>query len=221
VGDAEFQKKCLGKMQDVASQGRTVLFVSHNMSAIQNLCGRSILLLTGMVQAIGPVKEVIEQYSHSGHGNAANYWKRPFDQKIEIVGLDEITLILKGKQPSIKLGIEISLLMLTNNDKPIFMALDICDQAQTPIMQAVPKPHPFIDIVPGRKLFLLEVDLPPLIPGHYYVDFWLGSHFSTTNEYLKNIVSFEISEGPSEERNYPYSSAHGSIVPTSRCEALN
>ncbi|MBK6989944.1 MAG: ABC transporter ATP-binding protein [Bacteroidetes bacterium] len=52
VGDSEFQKKCLGKMQDVSSSGRTVLFVSHNMAAIQNLCDKAIFLKKGEVQTI-------------------------------------------------------------------------------------------------------------------------------------------------------------------------
>ena len=62
VGDAAFQKKCLGKMGEVAVGGRTVLFVSHNMSAISNLCQRCVLLQDGQVHATGPTSEVIEQY---------------------------------------------------------------------------------------------------------------------------------------------------------------
>jgi lipopolysaccharide transport system ATP-binding protein len=62
VGDAEFQKKCLGKMQSVVKQGRTVLFVSHNMAAVKSLCGRAILLDSGRAVAEGPVDEVIERY---------------------------------------------------------------------------------------------------------------------------------------------------------------
>ena len=62
VGDAEFQKKCLGKMGDVAGEGRTVLFVSHNMASIQNLCSTSILLKDGSISHIGPTEQVIESY---------------------------------------------------------------------------------------------------------------------------------------------------------------
>jgi lipopolysaccharide transport system ATP-binding protein len=62
VGDAEFQQKCLGKMSDVAGEGRTVLFVSHNMAAIQSLCSRTILLQTGRVIEDGPVAEVTGAY---------------------------------------------------------------------------------------------------------------------------------------------------------------
>ena len=62
VGDAEFQKKCMGKMQDVAKGGRTVLFVSHSMAAIQSLCNKGIVLEAGTVAYDGPVDGAIEKY---------------------------------------------------------------------------------------------------------------------------------------------------------------
>jgi hypothetical protein len=64
VGDAEFQKKCLGKMGDVAKGGRTVLFVSHNLSAISSLCGTAILLQNGGISFKGTVSEAIQNYSN-------------------------------------------------------------------------------------------------------------------------------------------------------------
>ena len=62
VGDAAFQRKCLGKMGDAATQGRTVLFVSHNMVAMQNLCQRAIWLRDGQIASQGPTVQVISQY---------------------------------------------------------------------------------------------------------------------------------------------------------------
>ena len=62
VGDAEFQKKCLGKMKDVSSQGRTVLFVSHNMAAVKSLCNRGILMERGKVIFAGSADETVEHY---------------------------------------------------------------------------------------------------------------------------------------------------------------
>ncbi len=62
VGDAEFQKKCLGKMKDVAGEGRTVLFVSHNMQAVRGLCDSCILLANGMMAASGRTEDVIDKY---------------------------------------------------------------------------------------------------------------------------------------------------------------
>jgi lipopolysaccharide transport system ATP-binding protein len=71
VGDGSFQKKCLGKMEDVSHEGRTVLFVSHSMSAITRLCPRTILLDNGRVVADGPSQTVIGTYLQSGAGTTA------------------------------------------------------------------------------------------------------------------------------------------------------
>ena len=62
VGDAEFQKKCLGKMKDVSSQGRTVLFVSHNLAAVKSLCTRGILMERGRIVFSGSADETVEHY---------------------------------------------------------------------------------------------------------------------------------------------------------------
>ena len=66
VGDAEFQTKCLGKMKNVAGMGRTVLFVSHNLAAVQSLCSRGILLGNGIIKKEGPTSEVIQYYFNMG-----------------------------------------------------------------------------------------------------------------------------------------------------------
>ncbi|MGI8960841.1 MAG: ABC transporter ATP-binding protein [Bryobacteraceae bacterium] len=65
VGDAEFQKKCLGKMDEVAHGGRTVLFVSHNMAVIQRLCRHGLLLERGKLLVEGPIEEVVGHYMHA------------------------------------------------------------------------------------------------------------------------------------------------------------
>ncbi|NDG71274.1 MAG: ABC transporter ATP-binding protein [Proteobacteria bacterium] len=65
VGDAEFQKKCLGKMKDVAGHGRTILFVSHNMAAMRNLCDRVVYMENGSIVADGKTDPVIEKYLES------------------------------------------------------------------------------------------------------------------------------------------------------------
>jgi lipopolysaccharide transport system ATP-binding protein len=71
VGDAEFQRRCLGRMQDFGASGRTVLFVSHNMQAVARLCERTILLEDGRVVRDGPSPEVVAQYLQSGHGTGS------------------------------------------------------------------------------------------------------------------------------------------------------
>jgi len=77
VGDAAFQKKCLGKMQDVAGHGRTVLFVSHNMAVITRLCGSCVLLNSGSVQTQGETSAVVATYLRSGGGAQAEFVHDP------------------------------------------------------------------------------------------------------------------------------------------------
>jgi lipopolysaccharide transport system ATP-binding protein len=71
VGDFKFQEKCLGKMQEVSTQGRTVLFVSHNMKAISELCTKTILLKNGNIASVGDTNSIISQYVHSDQGDSA------------------------------------------------------------------------------------------------------------------------------------------------------
>lgn len=74
VGDAEFQKKCLGKMGEVSKrEGRTVLFVSHNMGAVSQLCSNSILLKNGQVLTFGKTKNVLQEYLHSNDDAQSSY----------------------------------------------------------------------------------------------------------------------------------------------------
>jgi lipopolysaccharide transport system ATP-binding protein len=73
VGDAEFQKKCLGKMDDVTKEGRTVVFVSHNPAAIRSLCPRVVLLEKGRVVFDGPTEEGFHRYLHTGSGEGTSW----------------------------------------------------------------------------------------------------------------------------------------------------
>jgi lipopolysaccharide transport system ATP-binding protein len=79
VGDTDFQKKCLGKMQDVSQQeGRTVIFVSHNLTAVLNLCGRTILLQDGKLFLNGATNEVINKYCDTREkNNGVRVWETP------------------------------------------------------------------------------------------------------------------------------------------------
>lgn len=73
VGDAEFQKKAIGKMKDISAGGsRTILFVSHNMAAVQNLCSRGILLKNGSIDFVGNVEETIQRYLNDNENDNSN-----------------------------------------------------------------------------------------------------------------------------------------------------
>lgn len=100
VGDAEFQKKCLGKMGEVASQGRTVLFVSHNMEAIQRICQSAILLSGGQIRLHDKVEACIESYFSDAAGEQDEHVlhfrrtapKGPHILRIEILAEDDSPL---------------------------------------------------------------------------------------------------------------------------------
>ena len=77
VGDVAFQKKCLGKMDDVSKEGRTVLFISHNMAAIQRLCGWCLLLDDGKVSDIGETTGIVGRYIASGISDRAEFVQGP------------------------------------------------------------------------------------------------------------------------------------------------
>ncbi|MCK4815010.1 ABC transporter ATP-binding protein, partial [bacterium] len=90
VGDASFQKKCLGKMENVAKGGRTILFVSHNMGAVRSLCGRAILLDQGQVVMEGESSSVISSYLSSGRSEVDSEGQVVWIDEAEAPGGDEI-----------------------------------------------------------------------------------------------------------------------------------
>jgi len=94
VGDAEFQKKCLGKMKDVAGEGRTVLFVSHNMGAVKNLCTKAILLAEGSIILNGETQYIVKSYLKSGteEGVARYRWKEEQEKLEEKAKAQEVVL---------------------------------------------------------------------------------------------------------------------------------
>jgi lipopolysaccharide transport system ATP-binding protein len=89
VGDAAFQKKCLGKMEDVAKEGRTVLFVSHNMVAVQSLCGRGIWLDDGKIVGEGQVNQVVSNYLQMSFSNLT---ERVWDNIATSAGNEKVRL---------------------------------------------------------------------------------------------------------------------------------
>ena len=100
VGDAEFQKKAIGKMKDVSQgQGRTVLFVSHNMGSIRSLCKRGILLENGSIKADGEVNSICDMYLSDSLVNLGAAWERPFnpDKDFQITKVELLDSKGEGK----------------------------------------------------------------------------------------------------------------------------
>ena len=214
VGDAEFQKKCLGKMEDVTRGGRTILFVSHNMSAVMNLCRQGLLLNQGKVQSFGPIAEVIKDYQGHAGGNTDRQWRRikPPPAASPYLAEVEITLVDEPQRQLLKLqGVVVANGM---HDKA-FIAVDFVNSVGNNFMQALPKAEPFVELKNEILKIEVVIELPPLIPDIYYVSVWIGPHYTHTYDFVEEVVKFEIEKSPTEGRTFPHAINHGVIVPRS------
>jgi len=100
VGDAEFQKKCLGKMKDVSKSGRTILFVSHNTTAIRSLCTKAVLLADGMVEFNGSTDETISRYLGGNYSERNDIIWSENEYKNSEIDLKRIHVISGNKEKS-------------------------------------------------------------------------------------------------------------------------
>jgi len=209
VGDAEFQKKAIGKMQYVSSkEGRTVLFVSHNMSAINNLCPQCLFLNNGEFIQKGFTNDIIKLYTNFDNVNS-NLWI--FNGKKANIYFTEASSILDGRSLKIKCTIESN-----NNHRPCFIAINVKGLSGEIIMQAIPQAEPFIKPRSGKILIEVSIILPQLIPGDYLCDLWIGSHFNETYDYVKSLFGFSIATSPTLGRTIQHSVQFGYIVPESK-----
>jgi homopolymeric O-antigen transport system ATP-binding protein len=212
VGDVSFQRKCLDKMSSVAKEGRTVLFVSHNLSAIRSLCNRGLLLAEGQLSFSGDVEGCIRRYEHARRDVGSGIWSRPDKLPIRSLGFARIAVRLKGSQPMLSLEIICSFSGdLTH--RPALVAFDICGEFGIPLMQALPAVEPFINRATSKDTFRFDIQLPALIPGHYWLTAWVGPHYSETFDLCRDCVSFTIDESPTPGRIFPHSPDHGFIAP--------
>lgn len=211
VGDAEFQEKCLGKMKAVSGEGRTVLFVSHNMAAIRTLCSGGILLSEGQIIFQGSASDTVTAYAARASVSTGSAWIRPKSLPFPEIGFEKISISMAGMQPELLLCCTV-ILRCQSPCPPTFIAVDIKDQTFAVIMQSIPNPLPFIAGKPGTCKMSIDICLPPLIPGTYSADFWLGYHYSETVDHIRYALSFQVSQSPQTGRSYPHSVDHGSIV---------
>ncbi len=110
VGDADFQKKCIGKMSEVTSSGRTIIFVSHNMGAVQSLCDMGILIKDGLIASMGDVQDCIHDYFKNSYLDSSEI---PLLERTDRKGsgevkLDKVELLVDGAKSNIlKTGADI------------------------------------------------------------------------------------------------------------------
>jgi lipopolysaccharide transport system ATP-binding protein len=141
VGDAEFQKKCLGRMEDVSrNDGRTILFVSHNMAAVSNLCSSSIFMRNGMLQSIGRTDQIIEEYISYGKFNSGQVLEADiqYTRKSSQAFFNSISLLSKGEITSsvdIKNDVVVELeYTVTENDAQVYPSVHLLDNMGTVIL---------------------------------------------------------------------------------------
>jgi lipopolysaccharide transport system ATP-binding protein len=220
VGDAQFQAKCLGKMRHEATSGdRTVLFVSHNMDAVRTLCSRGILMHNGRMLNNGPISEVLDAYSEqSKHETGSGWLRKATPSAPACVTLVEASI--QGNQPALELTLRVEVVTY-GAVAGLMIAFDICDSRNVPLMQALPAQQPFFGHINGTHQVDVTVQLPPLIPGAYYVSVWIGPHFSRTVEFLDTVVTFEVTDSPMPNRLFPHSNDHGSLAPPCTVTVLN
>lgn len=214
VGDAEFQKKCLGKMSDVAKSGRTILFVSHNHDAVRTLCTHGVVMRNGRASSKMNAQDAVDSYTSDRRITSALSWRRPHQPAKSGVYFDAIDVELRGSQPRLNLICTATIAAETASRR-VFVAVGLLDKNSTPIMQALPRTEPFIGGKEGLSVVEIEIELPPLIPGTYQLDFWIGPHHTETSDYIREAIAFEIINSPSAGRVYPHSDQHGCVVPQS------
>jgi lipopolysaccharide transport system ATP-binding protein len=216
VGDLTFQQKCLGKMGDVAKQGRTVLLVTHNMLPVRTLCTRAILLGEGRVLAdTCDVRLAIGLYSGLKTAHELE-WQRgdlvhSSDSPLIFTKLRQVLL---GEQPRHKLQVTAELQSLRLHPSA-FIAVDVLDSSATSLLQAIPTQIPFIEFSNTPQEVVVTIDLPPLIPGTYQITVWAGPHYSNTFDHVEMELTFIVTDSPQPGRSFPHSVDHGFVVPES------
>jgi lipopolysaccharide transport system ATP-binding protein len=184
VGDAQFQQKCLGKMQTVASEGRTVIFVSHQMAAISNLCSSCIVLQNGELCFQGQTPDAIERYLGLGIGSSTPStrlqdlrpaWAKPYINAVRLLdaqGQERTTLPLGS---SLTLEMSFSDQGLTRLKTPMMGV--VINHATSGVIGGVntwmTRFEPDGDQY-ASAIFTCTLEHPPLLQGNYSIDLWLG-----------------------------------------------
>ena len=203
VGDAEFQKKCLGKIGEVSKgEGRTVLFVSHNLESVIRLCPYSMMLESGKVETIGTTKNIIEFYQKKQVKNYDNVQNNFVDKLNVEVNSSGLVIEFRFSQQ--------------NNGLP-FLGVQISDFSQNVIFGFNPRSHGELNLNQDKLSIRLCVSHPILAPGRYYLSYQLAKKTGGTYEdyYKSNCeFSFEVLELYGQiQNNSMYLEGHGVCIP--------
>ncbi|MDX2469596.1 MAG: ABC transporter ATP-binding protein [SAR324 cluster bacterium] len=203
VGDVEFQKKCLGKMEDISKEGRTILFVSHNMNAIEQLCQDVIILGDGNFVEKLPANEGVNRYLKLFNHSASTIQldeiprKAPFGSSVKVV--DGSLKDDKGNKVSIYQLEEKILLQLTLKVNENLTASDIhCNVSilnnQNLLITTVSSRTSYGFITCNKGMVQLSIDFTTLSlsPGDFYFNIAVGRKGHAPFDFIKNILPFSV-----------------------------
>ena len=206
VGDADFQKKCLGKMKDVSSRGRTVLFVSHNMETISDLTSKAILLQNGEISRSGKSEDVIIEYYRSQIDETYIYIsdkgrEQPHISKVQVATSSRKNIHSFGKELAVGITVEIP--------RPLrgaAISFQIVDSKRRPVL------HPWIfdseeAILREEGVHKLTCVFPRcrLYKGDYTLSVYLSEvGMSESIEILEGICPFSVRMLEFQRKDYPW-----------------
>jgi len=215
VGDAEFQKKCLGKMKDVAGHGRTILFVSHNISAVSALCSKGLYLKNGLVHFSGDINKVVEKYLSETTINGSDIQEcrmAGMGQKIRFtkIELDTRDGIVKTGD-NLKFNLEMSAF-----EDCINCIIGVTFYSASGISVATMLSSQEINIkANSNKNLQLSINDIPLIAGTYYAGFSIGKfgvdYIKDDMDVVIGIPKFEVAMEINCKKSRAWSNEWGNI----------
>jgi len=215
VGDAEFQKKCLGKMGDVAGEGRTVLFVSHNMTAIESLCEKTVWIDQGKNVAQGNTLEIVDRYLASAQAflQPKVILSECLESHSDSDGIIESVSLTKNGQLSnvFMHGEEFSMIISLNLEKTyrekVDIGFDIQDRTNKIIFASNTSQYGRMLISPTKAKNVLTMTIPSILlsPGIYFISLFAGDGVRDY-EAIKNAIGFEVRWGDTNLIRAPYPS---------------
>jgi len=197
VGDMEFQKKCLGKMADVAHDGRTVIFVSHNLPAVQTLCNSAIWLERGRLKESGDSKAIIVNYlKKASEADLGAEWIRkeplPEEYKVKITSLRTVSEILMGEDVVMELTYHIK-----NTVPYLQIGVQIFDEngfLMTTFYNS--DIHVTLPTNQGSNTVRIIIKSPNLLPGNFSVGVKAQYNFSTEKyDNVEDAITFSVAPG--------------------------
>jgi len=194
VGDAEFQKKCLGKMDDVAKQGRTVIFVSHNMAAVRQLCERGMLIENGKAKKIDSVDKVFDLYNFAASITVSNVDLSKIHRRSNIAKFKNFIvddIVLKTFKSA-----KFKFVIFSSGDiNNVSLSISFKDSMGNNLFQLFSE-HMGIafKLKKGDNTITLDIDSLPLMEGVYKVNFWLGNNSKNVLDFIADGVSLKINK---------------------------